>query len=147
MYIEQATITDAEEILSLQKLCYVSEAEIYNDFNIPPLTQTLEEITKEFDNYMFLKVIDNSRIVGSVRAAVNGDICTIYKLIVHPEYQNKGIGSSLIKKVEESFNNKRFEIFTGHRSEKNLYLYQKMGYEIYKKERLTDDIDMLYLAK
>lgn len=147
MHIEQATITDAEEILSLQKLCYVSEAEIYNDFNIPPLTQTLEEIKKEFDKYIFFKVIDSNKIVGSVRAAVNGDICTIYKLIVHPDCQNKGIGSSLIKKVEETYHNKRYEIFTGHRSEKNLYLYQKIGYMIFKKEKLTDDIDMVYLAK
>jgi ribosomal protein S18 acetylase RimI-like enzyme len=147
MDIIEASISDAQEILSLQKLCYLSEAEIYNDYKIPPLTQSLEEIKNEFENYKFFKVIDGSRIVGSVRAAVNGDICTIYKLIVHPEYQNKGIGSSLINKVEESFENKRFEIFTGHKSEKNIYLYQKMGYMIFKKEKLTDDIDMVYLAK
>ncbi len=41
MEIERAIISDAEEILSLQKLAYRSEAEIYNDFNIPPLVQTL----------------------------------------------------------------------------------------------------------
>jgi len=35
--IERATISDAEEILALQKLAYRSEAEIYHDFNIPPL--------------------------------------------------------------------------------------------------------------
>ena len=48
MIIKRATIADAEEILSLQKLVYESEAEIYNDFTIPPLTQTLEEIKAEF---------------------------------------------------------------------------------------------------
>jgi ribosomal protein RSM22 (predicted rRNA methylase) len=35
--IERATIKDAEEILDLQKLAYKSEAEIYNDYAIPPL--------------------------------------------------------------------------------------------------------------
>jgi hypothetical protein len=31
---------DYEEILDLQKLAYQSEAIIFNDFTIPPLTQT-----------------------------------------------------------------------------------------------------------
>ena len=48
MSIEQAMIDDAQEILALQKLAYQSEAEIYNDFTIPPLHQTLDEIKAEF---------------------------------------------------------------------------------------------------
>ena len=44
MMIERAKIEDAKEILDLQKLAYQSEAEIYNDYTIPPLTQTLEEM-------------------------------------------------------------------------------------------------------
>ncbi len=48
MILEQARISDAEEILSLQKIAYKSEAEIYMDFNIAPLIQTLEEIKRDF---------------------------------------------------------------------------------------------------
>jgi 2-aminoadipate transaminase len=44
MRIDRATVEDAKEILDLQKLAYQSEAEIYNDYTIPPLTQTLEEM-------------------------------------------------------------------------------------------------------
>lgn len=44
MEIVQASVTDAEEILKLQKLAYQIEAERYNDYNIPPLKQTIEEI-------------------------------------------------------------------------------------------------------
>ena len=38
-----ATQDDAEELLSLQKISFRSEAELYNDFSITPLLQTLEE--------------------------------------------------------------------------------------------------------
>lgn len=44
--IKKAEVSDAEEILSLQKLAYKSEAELYNDFNIPPPVQTLKEINE-----------------------------------------------------------------------------------------------------
>ena len=40
MIVKRASFEDAKEILDLQKLAYVSEAEIYNDYSIPPLTQT-----------------------------------------------------------------------------------------------------------
>jgi hypothetical protein len=51
MHIEPATIQDADAILALQKLAYQSEAAIYADYTIPPLTQTLEELKAEFDDH------------------------------------------------------------------------------------------------
>ena len=42
--VDIAVKGDIDEILDLQKLAYKSEAEIYNDFTILPLTQTLEDL-------------------------------------------------------------------------------------------------------
>ena len=103
MNIEKATISDAEEILSLQKLAYVSEAEIYADFNIPPLVQTLEELKDDFENQFLLKAVINGRIIGSVRALVKKDTCFVGRLIVHPDFQNQGIGSKLVQEIENIF--------------------------------------------
>lgn len=50
MNILQATIDDAEEILQIQKLAYQSEAELYGDYDIPPLKQTVEELRDQFKN-------------------------------------------------------------------------------------------------
>lgn len=148
MKIERANIQDAEEILSLQKLAYISEAEIYNDFNIPPLVQSFEQIESEFDNHIFLKVLVDGKIIGSLRASVIDGVCTIFKVIVHPDFQNRGIGTSMIIRIKEILcESKRFEIFTGHRSERNLYLYQKLGYKIFKTEKLTDNLNIAYLGK
>ena len=148
MVIEKAMVSDAEEILSLQKISYISEAEIYNDFNIPPLFQTLEQMKCEFGNHVFLKAVQDGKIIGSVRVSVYDGVCTIFKLIVHPDYQNRGIGAGMIKKIEEMLCEcKRFEIFTGHKSERNIYLYQKLGYKIYKTEKMTDYLNIVYLAK
>ncbi len=97
MEIVKAETSDAREILELQKLAYQSEAKIYNDFSIPPLHQTLEEIRNEFSNTTFLKVLNNNKIVGSVRAYRDNDTCFIGKLIVHPKYQNQVLDTLLIK--------------------------------------------------
>jgi ribosomal protein S18 acetylase RimI-like enzyme len=146
--IERAELSDAEEILSLQKLAYKSEAEIYNDFTIPPLLQTLEEIKKDFENQIVLKATLNAKIRGSVRAFARGETCYIGRLIVHPDFQNQGFGTKLMNKIEEIFEeSKRFELFTGHKSEKNLYLYQKLGYKVFKTVKANDQLDIVYLEK
>ena len=148
MSIEQATIDDAQEILALQKLAYTSEAEIYNDFTIQPLHQTLEEIKAEFENQYFLKFYANGRIAGSVRAYMKEGTCFISKLIVHPESQNQGIGTILLKGIENAFDHAaRYELFTGHRSEKNLHLYQKQGYKIFRSQKLTEALTLVFMEK
>jgi ribosomal protein S18 acetylase RimI-like enzyme len=148
MEIERATVLDAEEILVLQKLAYRSEAEIYNDFNIPPLVQALESIEKDFENQYFLKAVMDGKIIGSVRAYTKEGTCYIGRLIVHPDFQNRGIGTDLMNEIERIFNTcRRFELFTGDKSERNLHLYQKLGYKIFKKAKITDQTMVVYLEK
>jgi ribosomal protein S18 acetylase RimI-like enzyme len=148
MMIERATISDAEEILALQKLAYRSEAEIYNDFNIPPLVQTLESMEQDFENQLFLKVLVGGRIIGSVRGYSKDGTCYIGRLIVHPDFQNRGIGTNLMNEIERTLSScKRFELFTGDRSERNLYLYEKLGYKVFKTAKITDQTNIVFLEK
>jgi ribosomal protein S18 acetylase RimI-like enzyme len=74
--------------------------------------------------------------------------CYLGRLIVHPDFQNQGIGTRLMNKIEEMFGDvKRFELFTRHRSEKNLYLYQKLGYKVFKTVKANDRLNIIYLEK
>ena len=148
MNIEVASVQDAQSILELQKLAYVSEAEIYNDYDIDPLTQTLNSLQDDFEKQVFFKVSVNGKIVGSVRGYVDNGTCYIGRLIVHPEFQNQGIGKQLMNKIESFFKYaERYELFTGHRSERNLYLYQKLGYSAYKTEQVNDNLALVFLEK
>ncbi len=148
MIIERASASDAEEILALQKMAFKNEAEIYNDFNIPPLVQTLEEIKDDFRRQIFLKATIDGRIIGSVRAFAKEETCYIGRLIVHPDFQNQGIGTKLMNEIENLFRIcRRFELFTGNKSERNIYLYQKIGYKIFKTEKITDNVTLIYLEK
>ena len=81
--ITKAVSSDLPKILEVQKQAFYSEAVFYNDFNIQPMRQTLEEISEEFKNKVFLKASIDGRIVGSVRASrslENEKTCFIEKL-------------------------------------------------------------------
>ncbi|MUT67341.1 GNAT family N-acetyltransferase [Paenibacillus sp. NEAU-GSW1] len=145
--IEKASYADAEQILKLQQLAYRSEALRYNDFNIEPLTQTLEQIQQQFKDYNILKALADDQIVGSVRAIDHDGTCFIGKLMVHPDFQNKGIGKQLMNAIEGLYPNARFELFTGSQSDKNISLYENLGYKPFRERRITPDVSLIYLEK
>ena len=146
--IEHATIDDAAEILALQKLAYQSEAALWNDNTIPPLTQTLDSLRAQFANHVILKAVIDGELVGSVRACQQGGACFIGRLIVHPDRQGRGIGSQLMAALEAEFPaSARFELFTGKTSARNLHLYQKLGYRPFKEEALNERVTIVYLEK
>ena len=72
---------DLEEILNLQKLAYQSEAKIYNDFKIQPLTQTLAELMDEFKKQVFFKVVEKDIIIGSIRGFEKDGTCFVNKVL------------------------------------------------------------------
>lgn len=146
--IEKALYEDLDEILILQKLAYQSEAEICNDFKIPPLTQTLEGIREDYSKQIILKEVVDGEIIGSVRAYEEKSVCYIGRLIVHPNHQNKGIGRALMKRIEDCFSGcNKYSLFTGKMSMKNLYLYGSLAYEVVKEEYVNDTLTLVYLEK
>jgi ribosomal protein S18 acetylase RimI-like enzyme len=145
---EVATIDDAKEILQLQKLAYQSEAAIYDDYSIPPSIQSLEDMVSDLQKQTVLKVMMDGKIVGSVRGYIRDGTGYVGRLIVHPDFQNRGIGTRLMKAIEEHLSQaKRYELFTGHKSERNIHLYKKLGYCPFRTESINDRLVLVYMEK
>ncbi len=148
MEIRNAIIEDAEAILALQRLAYQSEAAIYGDFTIRPLTETFADIKDRFHDRRFLKAIEDGQIVGSVRAFQDEEACHVERLVVHPDYRRRGIGMTLLKVIESCFPAaRRFELFTGHKSESNIRLYERIGYRTVRQERINEKVSFVVMEK
>ncbi len=148
MRIEIAEIEDAAGILEVQKLAYRSEAELYNFPEMTPMIETLEQLEEEFATNQILKAVENDRLIGSVRARRFDGECYVGRLSVHPDYQNRGIGRALMEEVERRQSDaKRFTLFTGSKSLKNIGLYKRLGYRTERREQIAAGVALLYMAK
>lgn len=145
--IAKAKIEDLPEILALQRAAYISEAKLVNRKEIQPLTQTLEELEQQYKDGIILKAIKSGKIIGSVRGYTNSNTLYIGKLMVHPDYQNQGIGKQLLFAIEKYFPDYRYELFTNENSIKNIFFYQRNGYKEYKRETDNDELVMVFLEK
>ncbi len=148
MIIERAEMSDLAEILELQYLAYQSEAKLLNNPNIPPLQETIDQLMEEYEKGIILKAVEeNGEIIGSVRAYLENDTVHIGKLIVHPTFQGKGIGTKLLHTIENEYGNVRYELFTSKKSTRNIKLYERIGYKVFKEEQIKDDLIFVFLYK
>ncbi|WP_042449841.1 GNAT family N-acetyltransferase [Streptacidiphilus jiangxiensis] len=148
-----ATEDDAERILKLQFLCYQGEAELYGDWSIDPLTQTLDSMRSELKEHHVLVARLGDEIVGSVRGRVDDDgVGRIGRLMVHPRMQRHGLGSRLLRAMEQQLAADGtvivgYRLFTGHRSLGNLRLYQRLGYRQTQVEEVNSKLSFIVLEK
>lgn len=49
--------------------------------------------------------------------------------------------------MEKHFPKQRYELFTSTRSEKNIALYQKLGYKIFDEKQVTEELRFAYMEK
>ena len=148
MLITRAALQDLPDILELQKTAFQSEALIYGACAVPPLSQTLENIQEEHATKVFLKMTLDGVLIGSIRVTEKGRAVRLEKLMVHPDFQDRGLGGQLIRAAEEQFPSAGcYELMTGKKSVKNVHLYVQHGYQIVREEIKPGGIVMVWMEK
>lgn len=127
-----AVPSDAGEILTMARACWLSEARDHDSFGIPALNESLEDVRAWLTQWRTWVVRSNGRLIGSVRARRAGDLWDIGRLMVAPDLQGRGLGKALLAFAEQAAPEDvtGFSMFTGGHSVANLRMYQRAGYEI-----------------
>lgn len=140
----------AGELLTVRRAAFVSEAQLYDDPNIPALTQTLDELEADIarEDVVTLGAWIGPRLVGSIRVALEEDRALLGRLAVVPDLQARGIGTQLLLSVLRYLpeNTQEVWVFTGQDSKQNLSMYAKHGFE-HQYDQNAGDLTYAYLRK
>ncbi|MBM0234151.1 GNAT family N-acetyltransferase [Micromonospora sp. STR1_7] len=148
--IVPAGVTDAGEILTVQRAAYLTEAQHYRDPFLPPLTETLDEVVAALAGpTVVLAARLGHRLIGSVRAHLDGDTAHVGRLSVAPDQQGRGVGARLLTAVEAACTGRvaRFTLFTGADSAPTVRLYQRHGYQIVAHRPDPNGVPLVVLEK
>ena len=101
MEIELATIQDVPALLDLQRKAFGPLCEELGWEDAPILSEPLEYLIEEFSQCTTLKVEnEEGLIIGSVNGKVTDGSLYIGRLMVLPEYQQRGIGKRLFREIQ-----------------------------------------------
>lgn len=133
--IERAVPSDAPELLTLQRACWVQEALANPGVHIPALHESLDDVRAWMDEWDTYVVRRAGRLVAAVRGRLDGDddsAWDIGRIMVAPDLQGQGLGKALLEHIEAVAPARAtsYVLFTGAGSERNLRMYKKAGFRL-----------------
>lgn len=119
--IEPASWRDLNSLRYLEKACFPQDAW--------PLIELIGVLT--LPTVIRLKAIQDGKMVGFIAADVRpgGRLAWIATLCVLPEYQRRGIGSSLLAACEERLKTPRIRLTVRASNQEAIRLYRRFGYQ------------------
>jgi len=145
--IRSARAEELGDVLELQRRAFAAVAERVGDMEIAPMVQTMPDIIREFESGIVLVYEQGGRIVGSVRAQVRDSVAHVGRLIVDPRWQHRGIGTRLMRELENRVEGcASYELFTGEEFPELVRLYKALGYRVVGTV-LMDAVPMVMMSK
>ncbi|WP_206477037.1 GNAT family N-acetyltransferase [Microbacterium sp. KRD172] len=145
--LSRISSADAGEVLTVQRAAFVSEALIYGTPDMPPLTQTLDELRAELADANGWVARIGPRLVGAIRVRETDDLLLIGRIAIAPDMQGAGIGRALLEAAEHDSRAPEAELFTGSLSEANVRLYESCGYRVTERVEQDDGTAQLFMRK
>lgn len=130
--LRRLTPADAGQVTVLQRACWVEEALTNEDWWIPALRETVDEVAQWLGELEGWGLWLDKRLVAMVRAGRTDDTWDVGRLAVVPDLRGNHLGDWLMDHIESRAAEgcTRFELFTGARSERNISRYERRGYHL-----------------
>lgn len=134
--IRPATTDDFKSVISILQICQLAG---------PWLTEKLFRSLLDRNKGLYFVACIDDKVIGTIFATEDGGYCAyIYKLGVHPDFRQQGIGQKLIKAVVIELKNRGVDWSFAHvekTNETSLNFFKKLGFSIRDTHYLLDNRD------
>lgn len=102
---------------------------LYKSVDWTAYTDLGKDLIKILENSNYISCYINNKLIGLIRVITdNVSILYIQDILIMKEYQNKGIGTKLLKKILKKYSNIRQVVLLTDNIEKNENFYIKNGF-------------------
>lgn len=131
MKIEAINITDreeAEDVWALQHAAYRVEAALIGVADLPPLRDTADSLRKSEETFFGMRGPDGELAGAASIEPQEGGGYTLCRLMVHPDWFRRGIGSRLLNHVLALYPEAPWTVTAADLNAPALALYAKAGF-------------------
>ena len=126
--IELSNTVDAETLKNMSIIAFTSDFKQYGSF--PPHIQSVEWHLSQIEKGHYYKIKYNGEMAGGICLILQGDsLIKIKYFFIAERFQNKKVGSQVMKLIEEHYNNvATWSLVTPYKAYRNHHFYEKLGY-------------------
>lgn len=105
-------------------------AYLYNSVGWISYTQNLEKLEKAISQSLaVISAWDNDKLIGLIRGVGDGEtILYIQDILIHPDYQNQGIGNTLMSTLLAIYPDVRQKVLLTEEAPNVRHFYEKFGF-------------------
>lgn len=124
----RASESDADRLISVQNSAFADDLKKYGE--CPAYIEDREVMLNSIRNRIFYKILADGLIVGTVEVRkLTNKHYYLRVLSVHPDYQNKGIGSRALQFLFDTYPEvKSWTLITPKDNKRNCHFYEKAGF-------------------
>lgn len=149
--IEKAVEAEAEAIFSIQLAAFQPLLEKYQDEATNPANESIDRVITRINlpDGGFYKILADGKLAGAICVFWReGTQFWISPMFIHPKYQGHGIAQEAIRLIETRFPEAvSWELSTISQEDRNIHLYEKMGYQQTGKTKALNERAMLVYFK
>lgn len=131
--LRAAQPSDAGEVYTLQRACWVEEQDANPGVHVPAMHESLAEVRAWLGEWTTLVLRHEGRLVGAARGRLQDErTWDIGRLMAAPDLQGAGLGRFLLAAIEQAAPPEvtGFVLFTGAGSARNQRMYKRAGYRL-----------------
>ena len=126
--------SDIDFILKLKELCFKWYIEIIYGWDIKTQREkTIHELDKHINDMRIIKL--ENKDIGVTTFYEKEGTYVVGLIIIHPDYQNKGIATNVINEyINIAKNENKRIIIKTYKKNPARKLYKRLGFELYKED-------------
>lgn len=127
-HVDHSELSVARQLHAVQMMAYAQEAKLLGATCFPPLERTVEEVQAAPESFLVAFIGNDLIGAASVWPDPEGIGMNIASLVVSPQFQRQGIGTTLITSILAEHGNGEITVQTGVKNLPALSVYARAGF-------------------
>lgn len=147
--IKKTKLNEVEDLLAIQKEVFAEDYALYEDHDSTPVNETEAKLIENIERFFHYTILSGNAIIGAIDIRpLDENRLRLSKLFLRNEFQNKGLGSKIIKLMESEFPLiKDWSVYTPYLNKRNHHFYEKLGYIKIGAVQVTEKLQLFKYEK